>query len=235
MATEEFYEAFKELHAATATEDASRLGKLFGEKSSYVMKKYAKKALKRGVALGGALAAPATLNLSNMASAAILGGTAGASAGKTDAHIEGLREIQNDLVEGRAHCSCNACLEAVGFTISAKQTKSKVKKGTAAMQAAGAAVPAGSLVAAGISAGAGAWVAGGSEAGNFKNRKSRKALAGDLHRGARGAQTEGVDGLRFDNGCLPARAIIEELTGHWARVTFATNGDAIVADKMQST
>jgi hypothetical protein len=45
----------------------------------------------------------------------------GASMSKTEAHLVVLKEIQGDVVKTRDLCSCDHCLEVVGYAIVKKQ------------------------------------------------------------------------------------------------------------------
>jgi hypothetical protein len=162
--------------------------------------------------------------ISTFGVAAILATTADVSVSKSRAHAEKLRDIQDDLANEKVQCTCGGYLKVLGFAISQKQFKAKVKRMVVTAEFASIVLP-----------GAATTISASGEATNALTRSPRKQLASALHRGARDNPKDHSDGYWvFNNGCVVARAIVDELTGHWRRVTYAKNGDWILSHKLQS-
>ena len=152
---------------------------------------------------------------------------------KTEAHIHVLQEIQNDLAKTRALCTCDHCPEVVGYAITQKTKKFERKQDRVAARAVSAASPVPLPLNSALTAASTAHAAQKQYAGTRGVERNRQA--GVLHLGARGVCFHGADGgKKFVNGCPVARAIIDELTGHWERWVYADDGADHLATKLKS-
>jgi hypothetical protein len=156
-----------------------------------------------------------------------------ASIESTKEHIRGLREIQADLTKKSNLCTCDHCFEVVGYAISQKGTKIVRKQGQIAAHGVSAAspvpLPLGDVITArGLGHTSLKWKAG--QLGKDRSRHARF-----LHAGARGTVSHSKNKpVKFKNGCPVARAIIDELTGHWMRWVFADDGASAIAQRLKS-
>jgi len=199
-----------------------------------------KSALKRGTGLAvsateaaTSLAKVAVPVVGQVASMVVTGGMIArdtVAATKTRYHLDGLRKIQSDIVSGNA-CRCGHCGEAVGYAISQKDKKLGRKQADMVVGAVGALLPI-PTVKPGMVIGA-VHAVQKKVNGTKGEQRNRQALL--LHKAARGVRFlhKGTP-TQFVGGCPAARAIIQELTGHWQRVVMADDGADIIALKLRS-
>jgi hypothetical protein len=157
----------------------------------------------------------------------------GKSVSKTEAHITVLKEIQGDVTKTRDLCSCDHCPEIVGYAISQKNKKLDRKLTQVMTHATAASSPVPLPLGDAVTAAGLVHTAKKAHAGTRGVERNRQA--GLLHSGARGVRFVQQDGsMKFVGGCAVARAIIDELTGHWQRWVFADNGADAIAEKLKS-
>jgi hypothetical protein len=157
----------------------------------------------------------------------------GASVSKTETHVVVLKEIQADLTKTRDLCSCDHCFEAVGYAISQKNKKIDRKLTQIMAHTTSAASPVPMPLGDALKAAQLVHTVKKERSGERGVLRNRQA--GLLHTGARGVRFVelGVP-VKFVGGCAVARAIIDELTGHWMRWVYADNGADAIAEKLKS-
>jgi len=157
-----------------------------------------------------------------------------ASAASTHGHITGLKAIQSDLVNGTAKCSCDHCLETVGYAISQKTRKFEVKQNTIKGELADTLSPVPLHVTTGQTASRLTHTLAKQQSGTKGVERNRHATL--LHEAARGVRfRDEVGASTFHGYCLVARAIIDELTnGHWQRWVADSKGHEEIFRKLKS-
>jgi hypothetical protein len=156
----------------------------------------------------------------------------GVSVSKTEAHITVLKEISADLTKTPDLCGCDHCPEVVGYAISQKNKKVDRKLTQIGVHATSAASPVPLPLGDAVKAAGLVHTAQKMHAGTRGVERNRQA--GLVHQGARGVRFVEKDGMKFVGGCTVARAIIDELTGHWQRWVYADNGADAIAEKLKS-
>ena len=232
---------YEKYNAEVVEGDHTLLGKLGLEESTVGSIKNAAKTVANLVGtavhtVGGAakLALPGVAHAASAAVGGAMIARDSAAAASTQSHIMGLQAIQSDLVRGTAQCSCDHCLEAVGYAISQKTRKLEVKLDTVQGEVIDSASPVPMHVGAVQQAARLTHTLAKQHSGTRGVERNRQANL--LHEGARGVRFKNDEGASTFHGyCVVARAIVDELTnGHWQRWVADSKGNEEIFRRLKS-